>query len=409
MVTSNKPDKSVLVLDNFAQTLAVVRSLGSAGYNVILGRGIHKPIEAYSRFCNEQWIHSDLYEALDNPKTFLSELTNLLDKHPDIGWIFPVTEISAKVILRLDGDIPPHIQIATVPQTPFLICLDKQRANENCGLAYPQSRVVRNVAELSQAAGNIGFPLIIKSVDTNRRVFDRKAYVVNSLSTFTSVFHRWPAEHEKLLVQKFIAGSLEQSDFVAKKGELIAYSEGVSLRTDMLDGTGFGVEFMTTAPSKAVFFATQTFIKAINYSGPGLIQFIREEKTGTIHFLENNPRLSAGVAESMASGQNMPLLVLQALDNNSTHNLKPFTKDSGQHQPDFYTHWLSRDIEGYLTQRTSLTKAQRREWLLNMLRSFRRAEAHIMWQWRDPLPGVYVYLKLCVRIIKQIFSRQRSI
>jgi len=405
MAADKKLNRSVLVLDNFAQTLAVVRSLGAAGYRVILGRGTHKPIEAYSRYCNEQWKHSNLNEALDNPKSFRSELIRLLEERPDISWIFPVTEIGIKVMLSLRESIPPHIQIAMVPETPFRICLDKQLANENCGLAYPESRVVENSTELSKAADDIGFPLIIKSANTTLRVFDRKAYIVRDLSIFTSVFHRWPQEHDKLIVQKFIAGRLEQSDFVAAKGELIAYCEGINLRTDMLDGTGLGVEFRSTAPSKAVFSATQKFIKTLNYSGPGLIQLIREEDTGTLYFIENNPRVAAGVAESVASGHDIPHLVLRALDDHATHRLKLVTIDSYQGQSCFHTHWLSRDIEGYLAQRPTLSKAQRREWLSNMLRSFRRAEAHVMWQWRDPLPGTYLYLKLAVGIIRQKFSR----
>ena len=400
-----KLNKSVLVLDNFPQTLAVVRSLGAAGYHVILGRDAHKPVAAFSRYCNEQWMHSDLHETLEDPTTFQSEILRLLKERPDIAWIFPATEIASKVMLDLGKLIPPHIQIVMVPKTPFLICLDKQKANENCGLAYPESRVVRNVEELSQAAEYVGFPLIIKSVNTAKRVYGRKAYIVNDLSTFVSIFHRWPDEHAKLLVQKFIVGNLEQSAFVAKEGELVAYCEGRSVRTDMLDGTGFGVDFVSVAPLEAIFSTTQKFVQALNYSGPGLIQLIREKKSGTLYFIENNPRLAAGVAGPIAYGQDIPLLALQALDNRSTHTPRPMSLDSCQHKPDFYIHWLSRDIEGYLTQRSGLTKVQRREWLINMLHSFKRADAHIMWQWRDPLPAAYLYLKLTVRIVKQILSR----
>jgi len=403
MVANRKLKNSVLILDNFAQTLAVVRSLGAAGYNTILGRDIHKPIAAYSRFCDEQWIHSDLHEALENTEIFQREILDLLEDRPDIGWIFPVTEISAKVILKLSGVLPPHLQTAMVPETPFMICLDKEQANKNCGLAYPESRVVENLAELSLAAEDIKFPVIIKSVNTTRRVFDRKAYIVHDLDTFALIFNIWPVGHVKLLVQKFITGSLEASDFVAKEGALLAYCEGLSLRTDMLDGTGFGVEFKSVAPTEAVYSATIKFVEALNYSGPGLIQFIKEENTGTMYFVENNPRLSAGVAESIAAGKDIPLLVLQALDLDSTQILKPLIEENCQYQSEFYTHWLSRDIEGYLAQRSSLTKAQRSEWLVNMLRSFSRADAHIMWQWRDPIPGIYLYSKLLIRILRQVF------
>lgn len=121
------------------------------------------------------------------------------------------------------------------------------------------------------------------------------------------MFQNWPVEHSTLMVQKHIAGFVEGCDFAARNGTLVAYCEGWSVRTDMLDGTGYGVEFLSETPSEDILADTKAFVKAHDYSGPGLVQFIREEGTGKIFFLENNPRLSAGIADVIYTGIDIPV------------------------------------------------------------------------------------------------------
>ena len=329
-------------------------------------------------------------------------LSALLETRSDIRWIFPIAEVSVRLMLRLSELIPQNVQVAMVPQRQFLTCTDKHQSNmlaNRAGIRYPESRVVSNLRELSAARDAIGCPVVVKSDKTVDRVFGRQAYIVRTEAEFNAVFQHWPVEHDTLMVQKYIVGVVVGCDFVARSGTLVAYCAGCSVRKDMLDGTGYGVEFLTKAPSEDLVADTKAFVRTHDYSGPGIIQFVREEATGKLFFLENNPRLSAGVADSIGAGIDLPVLALQSLDTKLDLTLEEFSAEGKPYKIGWYTHWLSRDIEGYVNQRQELSRVERRNWLWNIFRSFRRANGDVMWQWKDPLPGIWIYLRLGVRVV----------
>jgi len=395
---------SVLILDNYPQTLAVVRSLGAAGFNVVLGYNRRGSEASYSRYCHESWAHP----AMDEVQSFENSLCRLLDDRPDIQRIFAVAETSVNLILQMPGILSRNIRITMVPRSLFNACVDKQQANclaASANISFPKTRVVANLQDLTEAATSIGFPVIVKSVCTAARVFGRKAYVIKSREHFDAVFMAWPKEHDDLMIQEFIDGMLEAADFVAQNGTLLAYHQGCSQRTDLLDGTGFGVEFRSLPPSPDVLAATRSFVKTHDYSGPGIIQFMRESGTGKIYFLENNPRLSAGIADVVTCGQDFPLLSLQAFEDENKHKMREWSSAGDPYSVGHYAYWFSRDFSGYLNQRKSLSRKERREWLRNILRSIKRADSHIMWQLHDPLPGIRILAGLAARYMGRFFSR----
>lgn len=394
--------KSVLVLDNFPQTLAVVRSLGRAGYHVVLGFNGKRSEAALSRYCGESWAHPPMKEV----GRFRDALRILLDGRPDIRWIFPVAETSVRLICQMPEIFNRDLRIVMVPTSLFEACVDKEEANSLASAAdlnYPKTRVVSDLAELKEAVSTIGLPVIIKAVRSVCMVFGRKAYVITSEEEFKTVFKKWPTEHSDLMVQQFIVGPVEASDFVAQNGKLIGYCEGCTVRTDLLDGTGYGVEFKTIAPSPDLLEATKTFVKAHGYTGPGIIQFIREENTRDIYFLENNPRLSAGVADSVASGQDLPLLALTAFENGQDSDIPEFSWDHTTYKVGHYAYWFSRDLSGYLRERGNLSKEEKRLWLRNMIRSLGRADSHIMWQLSDPVPAIWLMTRMTAGFVRRLF------
>jgi len=396
--------QTVLVLDNFPQTLATVRSLGGAGYHVVLGFHGRRPEAALSRFCNESWAHPPM-EDVDQ---FEEALRALLDSRPEIRWIFPVAETSIRLICRIPDILNRDMNVVMVRTSLFEACVDKQEANnlaKSANINYPKTRVVSNLQQLQEAVSTIGLPVIIKAVRSVQMVFGRKAYVITSEAEFNSIFDRWPDEHDDLMVQQYVVGPVEASDFVAHDGRLIGYCEGISVRTDVLDGTGYGVEFKTIPPSPDLLEATKAFVKAHQYTGPGIIQFIREESSGDIYFLENNPRLSAGVADSIASGQDLPLLALIAFENDKNSDIPEFSwKDEG-YKVDHHAYWFSRDLAGYLRERTKLSKEERKLWVKSMIRSLARADSHIMWQLRDPVPATWLMIRMAGGFVRRIFAR----
>ncbi len=398
------PRQSVLVLDQVPQTLAVVRSLGRAGYHVIVGRSRARTEVESSRYCHEVWRHPAVADAV----SFGAALSRFLDDRADIDAIFPVGEASAAALCSLQGILARNIDIAMVPPTTFEACRHKGRANlmaRQAGILVPETRTVRSVEELQAFVASVGFPVIVKPIRSITKVFGRKAYIVTSAEELRVTFHTWPAEHDALLIQRYVEGRLEQCDFIAASGVLVAYFQGHALRTDMLDGTGFAVDFLSDPIAEDVMAACRKFVRLHNYSGAGLLQLIRSLDDGKLYFIENNPRLAAGIAQSMICGLDFPLLTLQATSRHHTGVLKEVMDAVQPYRAHNRTHWLQRDINGWLSARAVLSAAERRRWLNALFWSLLRADNHMTWDWQDPLPSLWIYGNLLRRLAVGVLVR----
>jgi len=392
---------SVLVLDIEPQTLAVVRSLGRAGFDVVLGRprSQEKSEAECSRYCSETWLHPD-FEDLNE---FDKALAAMLDDRPGVQIIFPVAEPGMEVLLQVGCLQDRSIDVVMPPADLFHACRNKSHANElakDAGLRVPESRLVDDFESLQQASRDMQYPLIIKSVRSEALVHGRKAYLVRSEEEFNAVFFEWPAEHRDLLVQRYIEGPMQSSQFVASNGVLVGHCEVDVVRSMLPDDTGLGIEFESVPPTPDLLESARKFVRIHDYSGPGLLQFIRESHSNLLYFLENNPRLGGGIAHTMDSGVDCPLLALRAASKEA-RTLPEFRKDPAPYRFQYRTHWLRRDLSAWRALRPELSFGQSAAWLWQMTRSFVRANGHVNWQWRDPWPAFLVY----GRLFKAIFKR----
>ena len=394
----------MLVLDQVAQTLAVVRSLGRAGYHVVVGRSRGRTEVESSRYCDEVWCHPVVTDTV----SFGAALSRFLDERADIDAVFPVGEASAAALCSLPGILARNIDFAMVPPATFEACRDKSRATlmaREAGISVPETRTVGSVAELQAFVASVGFPVIVKPIRSIAKLFGRKAYIVGSAEELRVTFNTWPAEHDALLVQRYVEGALEQCDFIAASGVLVAYFQAHALRTDMLDGTGFAVDFLSDPIADDVMAACRKFVRQHNYSGAGLMQLIRSSDDGNLYFIENNPRLAAGIAQSMICGLDFPLLTLQATSRLHTFVPKDVMDTVQPYRAHNRTHWLQRDINGWLGARTVLSAAERRRWLNALFWSLVRADNHMTWDWQDPLPSVSIYRNLLRRLAVGVLGR----
>ena len=393
--------RSVLIIEMSRQALATVRSLGRAGYHVIVGRcGADSAVE-HSRFCHEVWDHPEIGSSA----FFEQALTTFLDSRPDIQVIYPTGENSTQAL----GSMPSILErdITRVMVHPPLLndCLNKTQAMalaKNLDINLPASQEVRSNIELWAAVDAIGFPIIVKPVRSTKKLFERKAYIIRSSNELESVFANWPAEHSILLAQQYIEGDIEACDFVASNGKMLGYMEALTVRTDIPDGTGFCVDFTSIPVSSDLYSACQQFAQAQAYTGPGLMQCIRSKTDNLLYFVEINPRLAAGISHTIACGQNFPLLALQAFSPAEADRLPEFCDLTNPYKSQQSAHWLEGDIVGLLAERHRLTLQQKLTWCRQMLASFFRAESHMNWQWSDPKPSLVIYSKLLFRFTKPI-------
>jgi hypothetical protein len=113
------------------------------------------------------------------------------------------------------------------------------------------------------------------------------------------------------------------------------------------------------------------------------------------------------VADSIAGGQDLPLLALMACTNGDDGRIEEFSWEREPYQVDHYSYWFSRDLSGYIRQRKNLTREEKRLWLKGMMRSLARADSHIMWQPRDPVPALRLLTKMAGRFVRAALPGSR--
>jgi predicted ATP-grasp superfamily ATP-dependent carboligase len=392
----------ILLLGNYRHTITVVRSLGRAGFDVILGRE-NDVSEQYSRFCSETWVHPKLE---GNPEEFGTALDEFVERRPDVSVVFPIGESPLVFLNRNAGRYSTLTVVSPAPSTVFT-CLDKVSSYDSAkraGIPVPDWLGARCSADLIAAGREIGYPCIIKPNGSHHFFFGKKAIVCRSQVDVTSNFHEWPEGNESLIVQRYVESDRPNCHFRAIDGKLVEYFEHMVVRTDRIDETGFEIDGISVRPTAILREYCAALIGELNYTGVGCIQFLVDRGTGTAYFLEINPRLDATCALPYAIGVDFPLYAV----NSYLADRRPTNHINGSYPEGVRIHYLMGDLQGlaYGLKDRSISPRDAIRWMYRIGESLLSAKVHLTFQWTDPLPTVRLYANLLKVFRRRTFRRQ---
>jgi D-aspartate ligase len=298
------------VLGDYRQTVTVVRSLARAGYEVTLGTDDPRSCTARSRYVAGVWNYQS-----SCPKRFLDALEGFLRaEQPD--FVFVVGESPLR---RLAGAAARFTQLATWANAPFDVvarCFDKSALyalTPSLGIPTLPWRNFSDVQDWQHAAQEMGYPIVVKRKDSSAQVHNRKALICASaaeLDAFLAEVRSDP-DPASLVLQKFGGGKRHNCHIAADRGELIAYFQQKVLRTDELDDTGIGVAGVSVPPDARLREWCAKLVAAVGYCGVGCIQFLVDEATGEIWFLEFNARMDSTAALPYRLGYDFPRFAMR--------------------------------------------------------------------------------------------------
>ena len=388
----------VLVLGDYRQTVTVARSLSRAGYEVTLGTDQPESSTGLSRHVCDVWV----YDKSSGQRFFDSLEAFLRNERPD--FVFTVGESQLRALLEVAPRMEPlstwvNPEFATVAR-----CFDKRALYElapQLGIPSVPWAPYTSCADWRARAAQIGFPVVVKRKDSAGQVQARKALIYEDAEAFESFLAGLAREPDpgSLLLQKFARGVRHNCHVGAVDGRLIAYFQQKVLRTDEVDDTGIGVAGVSVAPSPALRAHCEALTRALGYTGIGCIQFLLDERTGSVSFLEFNARMDSTTALPYRMGLDYPRLAVElaayrkarGLGRKDAHILVPPA------HPDVYAagvtyHWLFGDLgaliqqlrQGAIGPREAFARALGMAWL--SLRSY-----HLTFDWRDPLPTLHMF------------------
>lgn len=388
----------VVVLGDYRQTVTVVRSLGRAGFEVILGTEYTHSSTSLSRHVSEVWVYDN-----SSSQRFVHNLEAFLrSERPD--YVFTVGESQLRRIIEVAPRLEPLSTWANPDFATVARCFDKRAMYTlapQLGIPSVPWTAYTSAEDWRRRARDMGFPVVVKRKDSSGHVHNRKALIYRTEEEFEPFLASLPCEPDvsSLMLQKFAAGVRHNCHIGAADGALTAYFQQKVLRTDEPDDTGIGVAGVSAAPSAQLRAHCEALTRQLRYTGIGCIQFLVDEHTGTAAFLEFNARMDSTAALPYRMGLDYPLLAIRlaayrkarAAGHSDAARLLPAP------HPDEYPagktyHWLHGHLTAWLSDlrtRRAGPVALAREALAILWLSVR--SYHLTFDWRDPLPTVQMF------------------
>lgn len=395
-----EPGDAVLLLGNYRATLDVARAFHECGYKVVVSRDWPDGFVQYSRYVDACWDnpHSDDLDVE------AAQLSAFLAAHRQIRIVFPVMEKYVKLLALFPAAVSETVLVASPDTDTVLTCLDKEAmANvaKTAGLAIGAARSVSNLEELKRAAAAIGAPLVIKPIESGMRLHEKKALIIEEASALDEILPRWPDDHERLVVQRYISGQRINIYFGALNGEPVRCLVARVLSTDAPDGTGYNTSSISIEMTDAILSATKAALGALDYSGAGLLQFMEDGNTGALTFLEINPRLAANQGVADAGGLELVDFAVAAAAGDADK------VDVRVAEPGLRFQWTSAALFSTARAfgRSQISLGEAASQFAGILRSSLSVDVRGTWRNHDPLPAI-VFIARRTPIVGGVLSNR---
>lgn len=301
----------VLVTDaDQRAALAVVRSLGRAGYKVLVGGPKSLSIAGASRFCAARIV---LPDPLTEPANFATAVVSAVERHT-VDVLVPITEGSLLAILpqraRLGKCLVPFPDLATFERACDKAEVLRVAAAE--GIAVPAQFVLESLG--AQLPAELPpFPLVLKpsrSVTTSAgqgrkhsvmHVADRRelnrALAVMEPSAFP------------LMVQQRIVGAGTGIFLLVWDKKVRAVFAHRRLREKPPAG-GVSVYRESVAADPVLVERSRALLERLDWQGVAMIEYKIDASTGTPYLMEINGRFWGSLQLAIDAGVDFPRLLL---------------------------------------------------------------------------------------------------
>jgi predicted ATP-grasp superfamily ATP-dependent carboligase len=302
----------VLVTDgHLRSSLAVVRSLGIAGYRVHVCSPRRRSLAGSSRYAAGD---VRVPEALSDPAAFSEAVTALARRH-GVSLLFPMSEEALLALLpALDGATDVRVPFASLDT--FRRTSDKRFVMELAaqhGIAVPEQTVVEHREALNPSAlSQLRFPIVLKP---SRSVAgdgpDRSKMGVTYADNANELARRlaeFPPAAYPILLQQKIEGPGTGVFLLMWDSELVAQFAHRRIREKPPTG-GVSVCAESIAADVATVAQSRALVQALDWHGPAMVEYKQDRVTGTRYLMEINARFWGSLQLAIDAGVDFPSLL----------------------------------------------------------------------------------------------------
>lgn len=313
---TGKKITKVLLLDGYStRTLACVRSWGNRGIAFAVGGETRWDMSLFSHYTKEKFVYTAPKRDL---KKFIQDV-NYYSREFGADCILPTSEAAIMACSRWRNEL------AGVPIIPREsdIELMFSKANtlniaERLGIAVPKTMQITedNIHLIDNSA--LHFPIVVKSESsevmfpTRSQTSRKTAYVFNKDDLGRECKSRL-ASGRSVLLQEFIDGYGVGISGLFAEGEPVAVIGHRRVReSNPLGGPSAVAETIEIEPRLGQ--ATTGLLKNFAYTGPAMVEYKIERRTGHPYLMEVNGRFWGTVLLAPAAGLDLPYLYWKMLN-----------------------------------------------------------------------------------------------
>ncbi len=303
---------TVLVTDaGRGSALAIIRSLGKQGYQVIASDSSPRSLGFRSRYAQGTVLYPD---PAAQPAGMVDAI--LAAAHQwNVDLIIPVTDEIIHPLSRERDRFVGICQIALPDQEALKTVTSKDettRLAAKLGIPVPGSRTVRTVCEAEAAAADLSWPIVLKPDVSRSYLPDEgitKAWEVsyaNDLPELIRKMKQWEG-HCAVLMQEYCPGSGQGVEFLAYQGRPLAAFQHKRLAEVPLTG-GASAWRESVSLDGRLYAHAVSLVEALSWTGLIMIEFkVEESESGKRYWLmEINGRVWGSLPLALFSGMDFP-------------------------------------------------------------------------------------------------------
>jgi predicted ATP-grasp superfamily ATP-dependent carboligase len=303
--------RKILLLDGYStRTLACVRSWGRRGIAFAVGGETRWDLSLFSRYARETFV----YTSPKRDRAKFIEDVNRYSRQFDTDCVLPTSEAAimacgqGRADLRCVPLIPSQHEIDTVFSKAEML-----QAAQAVGIAVPQTvHITPQTAEILARIDPTRFPVVIKSESSELLLPARAATSAKTAYAFSrdDVVRECRArldDGQGVLVQDFIDGYGLGISGLFDRGRAVALLGHRRVReSNPMGGPSAVAETIEMDP--ALLTASMALMRRIGFSGPAMVEFKMDRRTGRPYFMEINGRFWGSVLLGPLAGLDLPYL-----------------------------------------------------------------------------------------------------
>jgi predicted ATP-grasp superfamily ATP-dependent carboligase len=380
-------NKGVLITDGENRiALSILRSLARRNIETAITVEGQTALSSFSRYCNNRILCPSSSRDISG---FIATLRKLAKKNT-FDFLFPATDTSLIAVSKyrdtlgssVTRSLPSHESVEKAfDKSLTLIAADEE------GIPTPRTFIVRNIAQLKDAARKVAYPAVIKPRwswvwNRSKASYSRGSYINSAselLSSYKAIHENFPFP----LVQEYVPGKNFSVAVIADHCEPKVACCIMVHRTSPVTG-GNSVLRETVQPNPEMTKYAFKLLKNLKWHGVAEVEFKMDARDQTPKLMEVNGRFWASLQVAIDSGIDFPYLQYQLITNGK---IKPaFSYKIG-----VKGRWLLGDIDNLLSvlkgkPRVKTLRVSRLRTILNFMKFYERGMHYDNFSADDPMP-----------------------